>query len=98
MPAPIKASLARKSLLDKGFRRPEGNRDHSYFFLYVNGKKKAIFAKISHGAKAKEIGAYILGKMRKTLKLGSNQQATDLLTCDMEARDYLAYLHEAGHI
>lgn len=98
MLAPIKASLAKKSLLAKGFRGPKGKRDHSYFFLYVNGKKKAIFAKISHGARAKEIDSYILGKMRKTLKLESNQQAADLLTCKMIAEVYLDHLRKDGHI
>ena len=89
----IKSADAKRSLKSKGFQEIRG-RDHYFYFFYVDGKKTSIHAKISHGAKAREIDDFILGKIKTTLRLDSNKQAEDLLECPMEEQEFLAFLRE----
>lgn len=49
---PIKASLVRRSVADKGFRPAEHcRRDHEMYFFYLDGRKTNIWVKLSHGAR-----------------------------------------------
>jgi hypothetical protein len=87
----IKVRDAATSLNAKGFARAK-ERDHLYFFYWLEGKKTAVHAKISHGAK--EIDDYVLGKIRKSLRLDTKRQAADLLQCPMTKADYRKFLIE----
>jgi|WetSurMetagenome_2_1015567.scaffolds.fasta_scaffold387458_1 hypothetical protein len=82
-----------KGLLQKGFQ--ERNSKDVYYHLYVNGKKAAIFTKISHGEK--EIHDGLMGAMARELKL-KKSQFLDLINCPMSHEEYLALLRSANHI
>lgn len=53
----------------KGFQLRDN--DHSFYHLYVDGKKTMIFTKISHGEK--EIHDSLLGAMARQVKLNRKQ-------------------------
>ncbi len=91
----IKTSDAETSLTAKGFRQAP-KRDHHYYFLWLDGKKTAIHAKVSHGAR--EIDDYILSKIRRSLRLQTNSQAADLLQCPMSQASYLKILRDNMHL
>src|SRR5690606_28100550 len=59
MPRPAKSVAA--GLRQKGFQPREN--DHTFYHLYVSGKKTIISTKISHGEK--EIGDKLLGVMAR---------------------------------
>ena len=63
MPRPAREVAS--ALLAKGFLKKEN--DHSFFTLWVDGKKTIIHTKISHGEK--EIGDSLLGTMARQLGL-----------------------------
>ena len=65
-----KARDVRQALLRKGFREDE-ERDHCYYFLYVDGRKSAIYAKVSHNEA--EIGAGFLSAMARQLRITTAQ-------------------------
>lgn len=74
------------SLSSKGFKQEE--RDHKTFIYYVNGQRTSIHTKVSHSAD--EIDEFLIGKMKKQLKL-SKQQFLDLVDCPLsleQLRDY----------
>jgi predicted RNA binding protein YcfA (HicA-like mRNA interferase family) len=63
-------------LQQKGFRLRDN--DHSFFHLYVNGKKTSVYTKISHGEK--EIHDGLLGTMARQVRL-SRKQFNELIEC-----------------
>ena len=83
MPDPIPVRVARKSLIDKGFRGVE--RDHSLYIYYnKDGQKTQAYTFFSKGGKkAKEIDNALLGRMKQQLRLQTIRQASDLLECPM---------------
>jgi hypothetical protein len=91
MPRPARGVMA--ALEQKGFAKRES--DHTYFHLWVSGKKTPIFTKVSHGEK--EIGDRLLGMMARQIKL-SAKQFRDLLDCPLTAEQLIKLLKSAGHI
>jgi hypothetical protein len=73
----------------KGFLPEE--RDHTYLFLYVEGRKSSIRTKVSHGVK--EYGDRLLSLVARQLHLTTGQ-LDDLLDCPMSYMDYLSMLEE----
>lgn len=80
-------------LLRKGFQR--ANRDHVFFFLFVNGKKTNIRTKISHGST--ECGANLLSIMANQLQLKS-QELEALLDCPLSEEQYIDLLRQRGKL
>ena len=80
----IKATLAKKGFV------PE-QRDHSYFFLHVDGRKSSVRTKISHGSK--EYGDNLLSLIARQLYL-SIKQLNDFLDCPLDYREYIKILKE----
>src|SRR5947209_6055145 len=83
MPKPAREVAA--ALEHKGFRKKEN--DHTFFHLWVAGKKTAIWTKISHGLK--EIGDKLLGMMARQVRL-SAKQFRDLVECPFTASQLIA--------
>ena len=79
----------KKGLIKKGFI--EEQKDHSYFFLHVEGRKSTIRTKISHGEK--EYGDNLLSLISRQLHL-SSRQLDELLDCPMSYEEYLTILEE----
>lgn len=90
---PRKAKDVSANLLRKGFQQREG--DHSFFRLYVDGKKTRVGTKISHGEK--EIQDGLLGQMARDTKLVKHE-FLDLVDCPMTAQRYVELLRERGHV
>ena len=84
-----KAQEIKEGLTKKGFVAVQ--RDHTYLFFSVAGRKSGIHTKISHGIK--EYGVNLLSFVAKELKL-SPKQLADLLDCPMSYEDYLTVLKE----
>jgi hypothetical protein len=88
-----KAREIKDSLIKKGFISVQ--RDHTYLFLYVDGRKSSIHTKISHGIK--EYGDNLLSLMSRQLHL-STKQLDDLLDCPLSYDDYLSILKDKKEI
>ena len=82
-----KAREIKVGLTKKGFITVQ--RDHTYLFLSVEGRKSSIHTKISHGNK--EYGANILFLVARQLRI-TTKQLDDLLDCPLSYEDYLAIL------
>jgi predicted RNA binding protein YcfA (HicA-like mRNA interferase family) len=77
----------------KGFIPRQG--DHTFYHLYVNGKKTIISTKISHGER--EIGDKLLGMMARQVGL-SKRDFIDLVDCPLASEEYLKLLRVAKKI
>ncbi len=84
---PRKTKDLKAALISKGFVQEE--RDHSYFFLHVEGRKSSIRTKISHGSK--EYGDNLLSLVARQLCL-SKIELNDLLDCPLRHEDYVMIL------
>lgn len=80
-------------LRQKGFLPREG--DHTFYHLYVDGKKTPIYTKISHNER--EIGDRLIGMMARQVGL-SKRDFLDLIDCPLTADDYLKLLRAAKKI
>ena len=80
----LKAHKVITNLCKKGFKTKEN--DHTYLVLYVEGKKTAIYTKISHGEI--EISKSLVSKMAKQIGL-STLDFIDFATCKMSEEEYL---------
>ncbi len=88
---PKAARLVMAALEKKGFQKREN--DHTFFHLYVGGKKTIVFTKVSHGEK--EIPDKLLGVMARQLKI-KKKQFLDLIDCPLTEEKYLEILRQAG--
>lgn len=91
MPKPARDVMA--ALAQKGFGKKEN--DHTFFHLWVGGKKTPIYTKVSHGEK--EIHDKLLGMMARQLRL-SGKQFRELVACPFTAEDLVQHLRAGGHI
>ena len=82
-----KAREIKEGLTKKGFIAVQ--RDHTYLFFSVEGRKSGIHTKISHGNK--EYGDNILSLVARQLRI-TTKQLDDLLDCPMSYEDYLSIL------
>ena len=82
-----KAREIKEGLTKKGFAAVQ--RDHTYLFFSVEGRKSGVHTKISHGNK--EYGDNILSLVARQLRI-TTKQLDDLLDCPMSYEDYLAIL------
>lgn len=90
---PRKASDVASSLERKGFR-PHSSH-HTFYVLYVSGKKSSVRTRISHGAT--ECDSYILAQMAKQLCL-SNAELSSLLDCPLSHDTFVNVLRRKGRI
>jgi len=84
-----KAREIKEGLIKKGFIAYQ--RDHTYLFFSVEGRKSGVHTKISHGNK--EYGDNILSLVARQLHI-TTKQLDDLLDCPMSYEDYLSMLQE----
>lgn len=84
----VKSALARK-----GFRRKEN--DHTFFHLFVDGRKTVVYTKISHGEK--QIGDKLLSLMARQMRL-SRREFVDLIDCALSESGYIVLLRARGAI
>ena len=84
----IEAGLSRK-----GFQRRESK--DAYFHLWIDGKKTAIYTKMSQGET--EIHDVLVSAMARQLKL-TTRQFGDLIECPLKLDEYTRILRDGGHI
>jgi hypothetical protein len=82
----------RAALEKKGFVLDRRTTD-DFYYLYYNGKKTAIWTKLSQG-KREDLRDRILGKIRGQLRLETNPQLGAFIECPMSGRQYATYLIE----
>jgi hypothetical protein len=90
---PRKTKDIKTCLENKGFV-PE-QRDHSFFFLHINGRKSSVRTKVSHGSK--EYGANLLSLVARQLHL-STAQLDDFLDCPLSHEEYVKILKDKQKI
>ncbi len=90
---PKKTKDVRAALIAKGF--VERQTHHTFFHLYVEGKKTDVSTKVSHGAK--EIADGLLGAMARQTRL-VRREFLQLVECPLTAEQYLELLRERGVI
>ncbi len=91
----INRRLAQKSLSKKGFRKDK-SRDHVYYFHEYKGKESGIFTYVSHSTKFRDLTRDILSKIKKELRLNTNLEVYNFLTCPMDENEYNRILIERG--
>lgn len=89
-----------KSLPKKGFRKEtkksRTHKEHIYFYHELDGKETGAYTYISHSAQKKDISNDLLLSMRKQLRLDTNRQAADLLSCPMDGDEYCEIIRSKG--
>ncbi len=81
------------ALEQKGFHKKKN--DHTFFHLWVGGRKTSIYTKVGHGEK--EIRDRLLGIMARQLRL-SGKQFRELVECPFTADHLAQHLRAGGHI
>lgn len=91
---PRKRIDVEKGLLNKGFRKRDG--DHHYFnYFNASGKKTAVFTKTSHSHT--EISDNLISLMARQCKI-SKPSFESLVDCPLQRSEYEKMLSDAGHI
>ncbi|HXB73341.1 MAG TPA: hypothetical protein VNY05_34200 [Candidatus Acidoferrales bacterium] len=90
----IRAALLVNALLAKGFREVEG-RDHRYFFFHVQGRKTAVFTRISHGQRS--LDDWMSGQAARQIHL-SKRELLSYLECTLSGEAYLQLMIERAFI
>lgn len=88
---PKKARDVIAGLTQKGFQAKEN--DHTFLHLFVDGRKTAVYTKVSHGEK--EIGDKLLGLMARQIRL-SRREFLDLIECPLSHDAYIVLLRNKG--
>jgi hypothetical protein len=89
----FKGSEISRSLKRKGFQ--EGNGDHVFLYLMVDGKRTPVRTKVSHGRK--EYRGALWACLKQQLKL-ENEQLDQLIRCQLSHEDYVGILRADGII
>ena len=92
---PAERSQIVSSLQAKGFRPKEG--DHTFYTLFVDGKKSSVFTKISHGSQYREYSDSLLDKVKRQMGL-TMAQLYDFIDCRLGYDAYLQILRGRGRI
>jgi len=91
----VDRSDAVRSLQKKGFHLVISG-DHLYFHHEFEGKRTVPYTKISHSKKRKDIGNDLLLSMRKQLRLDTNRDTADLLSCPMDGDTFNSKMKAKG--
>lgn len=84
----------KKALGQKGFVGRQG--DHTFFTLWVNGKKTRIFTKFSHDNR--DYSGKLLGLVRNQLGRLSPEEFERLIACPLKHDEYVRILRERNRI
>jgi hypothetical protein len=82
----VSAGLAKKGFVPR-------ENDHTFYHLFVAGKKTIVNTKISHGEK--DIGDRLLGMMARQLRL-SKRDFLNLIDCPLSFDEYVKLLRNEG--
>ena len=85
------------SLTRKGFHHSKKKADHDFYTFRHNGKKTAVYTKVSRGTKYKTLGDTLVSMMAKQCRL-SVQEFAELVKCTLSAEEYEKKLLGSGHL
>lgn len=85
------------SLPNKGFERDD-SRDHIRYRHMYQGRYTGIVTWISHSRRERDIARDLLMLMKRQLRLDTNKEAFDLLSCPMGGDEYINILIEREKI
>lgn len=91
--ANLERSAVEAALDAKGFTLEE--RDHRYYFLFVDGKRTGIYTKVSTGTNYRTLRDPLVALMAKQLKLTA-KQFRELVECKLTAGGYVEILRGQG--
>lgn len=95
----VKPQNLKAALLKKGFKEAQKNRDHDYFFFYVDGVKTPIRTKMSHGGHGKEsLGEPLIQKIKDEMRFETKDQLLKFIECTFSYDDYKDMLNRKGLI
>lgn len=80
----VKTRKIKSGLQSKGFNIEE--KDHTYLYFVVDGKKQGPSTQISHGVS--EYSDSLLSKMVRQLSLDNKRQLIDLIKCPLSMEEY----------
>ena len=88
----IKTRKIASALTTKGFIEQGGKKrkKHTFYFLYVDGKKTPIRTKLSHGID--EYDDKLLSFMSKQLKFDKKKEIEDFIDCSKTYNEYIRML------
>ena len=92
MAKPVKRSIAKKSLLQKGFIQDKG--DHEFFYFLHSGKTTSAWTKLSRKPGGSDIFPNLFKFMKRDLQLRYDGEVEALLNCEMDHEGYTAKLLE----
>jgi hypothetical protein len=92
---PLERKEIENGLLKKGCFVKDNN-DHKMFRLVVGNKITGIKTWTSHGSKYKDYSDFLLGAIKKQLRLETKPQLLNLLNCSLSAENYITYLKAKG--
>lgn len=75
-----------RNLPRKGFAKAETH--HRYFYHEYEGKRTGAYTYTSTGSTYKTYGPPLIGRMKKELRLDTNQEVVDLCRCPMSETQY----------
>ncbi len=85
----------RAALLRKGFR--EKANDHWFFYLYVDGKKTAVFTRLSHGSKYKTYSDDLVHKVAQQIGL-LKDEFLKFVECTINHTQHVGILKAKGRL
>lgn len=92
----LKPREVESALLNKGFKKIDGGRDHHFYFYFHNGIKTSVFTKISHNSA--DIGDPLLKLMCRQLRLAKKAEFLELVKCSLSQDQYAEILVAGKHI
>ena len=79
----------------KGFRPREA--EHTWYYLYIAGKRTPIRTKLSHGTQYRQYGPTLLGKVADQLHLTAAELA-DFVDCPLTYDSYIGLMRIRGQL
>ncbi len=85
-----------RALLQKGFVKSEGRQHHSYYYLYVDGKKTQVYTYMSHRPSGSDLRVVEVASMKRQMFFRSPEQFRQFANCNMSEAQYLDHLRGTG--
>lgn len=95
---PRKPRDMKKALSKKGFVQDSSVDHHEYYYLWVDGKKSAIYTYFSHGKNSKEYDKRLMGQVKRQLRFKNSNDMDDLFDCPLDHKGYVALLNDSDEL
>ena len=93
----IEREKIRKGLKEKGFVEVSKKKDHDFYYLYVEGKKRSIFTKLSRGSGFRDYSDGLVRDVYRQIGL-SKEDFLRYLDCSLTLDRYIQMLREQNRL